>query len=274
MKLHIVTVATHNKYYLPYLIESCKRNGIILEVLGMNEEWKGFNWRYKKMIKYLKNIPPSDLVCFVDGYDVICCRNLDEMPNVFFKLKEKHNCKVIFAEEKVFNFFIEKIGDLYFGKCNGKKINAGTYIGLAGDLLKIIIKIHAQNPEDNQDDQVLATNYFKENIQEMYCDTKNKLFLTLVDPLHELDYHVHIDSKTKILTYNSHKPFFIHAPGYGFLENIIRKLGYKIDPLKIKNELYNNFIQKKILLYPKIIISNIVDSIYNNIKKNDKLNFN
>jgi len=254
MKLHIVTVATHNKYYFPYLVKSCKRNGIELEVLGMNEEWKGFNWKYKKMIEYLTILPKSDLVCFVDGYDVICCRNLNEMPNIFFKLKKKHNCKVIFAEDKVSNYFIKKISDIYFGKCNGKKINSGTYIGLAGDLLEIIIKIHAQNPKDNQDDQKLATNYFKKNSKDLYVDIKNKLFLTLLDPLHELDSYVNIDLKTKTLTYNSNKPFFIHAPGYGFLENIISKLGYKIDSLKIKNDLYKNFFKKKILLYPKIII--------------------
>ena len=75
-KLHIVTVATDSQYYFPYLVESCKRNGKELEVLGMGEVWQGFNWKYVKMMEYLKTLPTDDIVCFVDGYDVVCCRNL------------------------------------------------------------------------------------------------------------------------------------------------------------------------------------------------------
>lgn len=54
-ELHIVTVATESKYYFPYLVESCKKYGKELEVLGYGEKWKGFNWRFKLMIEYLKN---------------------------------------------------------------------------------------------------------------------------------------------------------------------------------------------------------------------------
>jgi len=57
--LHIVTVATESKYYFPYLVESCKKHGKSLEVLGKGETWKGFNWRYKKMMIYLQTISPQ-----------------------------------------------------------------------------------------------------------------------------------------------------------------------------------------------------------------------
>ena len=54
--IHIVTVATEKDCYMPYLIESCKKNGKELEILGFNQKWKGYNWRLKLMIDYLKNI--------------------------------------------------------------------------------------------------------------------------------------------------------------------------------------------------------------------------
>lgn len=44
--VHVVTVATESKSYFPYLVESCKRHGGQLEVLGMGEKWEGFNWKY------------------------------------------------------------------------------------------------------------------------------------------------------------------------------------------------------------------------------------
>jgi hypothetical protein len=40
--MHIVTVANKNEGYFNYLVESCKRNGGKLEVLGWGQEWKGF----------------------------------------------------------------------------------------------------------------------------------------------------------------------------------------------------------------------------------------
>jgi hypothetical protein len=201
MSLHIVTVATDSQYYFPYLVESCERNGLKLEILGFGEEWKGFNWRYKKMIDYLKTLPKNDLVCFVDGYDVVCCRNLKEMPDVFYELKEKHQCKVIFGEDKRNNFFIKIFSEFYFGTCKGESINAGTYIGSTDDLLNFISKMNDLDIRDDADDQVLVTKHCNKNPNEIYCDTENKIFLTLPRPLQELDQYIDINRKTKQLTY-------------------------------------------------------------------------
>ena len=85
---HIITVATDPKYYFPYLVESCKNLGKELKVLGMGEKWEGFNWKYKQMVEYLNQLPKTDIVCFVDGYDVVCCRNLNELPRAFLKIKK------------------------------------------------------------------------------------------------------------------------------------------------------------------------------------------
>ena len=41
--MHIVTVVTHSENYFPYLVESCKRNGSDLIILGYGEKWLGFN---------------------------------------------------------------------------------------------------------------------------------------------------------------------------------------------------------------------------------------
>ena len=90
MSLHIVTVATHSKFYFPYLIESCKRNGSELVILGYGEKWKGFTWRFKLVIEYLKKLNKNDIVCFIDGYDVISSRNFKDLKNIFLQLRKKH----------------------------------------------------------------------------------------------------------------------------------------------------------------------------------------
>ena len=251
-KLHIVTVATESKYYFPYLVESCKKNGKELEVLGMGEVWQGFNWRYLKMIEYLKTLPMDDIVCFIDGYDVVCCRNLNQLLQQFKEIKKRTGCKLVVGHDKT--SAILSVAVLFFGTCNNNRVNSGTYIGYVKDILEIIQKIYELNPKNDADDQVLMIQYCKKNNEEFYCDTESKLFLTLAYPLEEIDKYMEIDENTHVLKYQSSEPFFVHAPAYGYLENVIRKLGYNIDQNKIKNELFQNIIQKKGLLYLKYII--------------------
>lgn len=240
VNFHIVTVATESKYYFPYLVESCRKNGKNLEILGMGEKWEGLNSKLLKMINYLKKIPSSDIVCFVDGYDVICCQNLNNIVNVFLEIKKKTGCKIIVGHDKT--SFLMSFNYLYFGKCNNISINSGTYIGYSSDLLKILKNIYKLNPKNNINDQLLMTKYCNEN-NDIYSDTESKLFLSLLYPLEELDKYITID-KNKNIFYKSNKPFFIHAPGNSYLDNIIYKLGYSIEPNKINKELYNNFYQK------------------------------
>lgn len=48
--------------------------------------------------------------------------------------------------------------------------------------------------------------------------------------------------------------FFLHAPGSGYLNNILIKLGYKIDPNYIKNELFYDYLENKVWFYTKSTI--------------------
>ena len=250
-KLHIVTVATESKYYFPYLIESCKRNGAELKVLGYGEKWEGFNWRYIKMIEYLKTLPTDNIICFVDGYDVVCCRNLNELIPEFIKIKERTGCKMIVGSDTS-NPIQLNLGKIFFGECKNQQVNSGTYIGYVSDILEIIEKIYNLNPKNDADDQILMTKYCQKNDKEIYIDSKKELFLTLLYPLTEIDKYVEINEDTNVLTYNSNQPFFVHANGYGYLDRIISKLRY--DDIKgdnIKNELFFNFLEKKVWHYFK-----------------------
>jgi hypothetical protein len=249
-KLHIITVATESKYYFPYLVESCKRNGKELKILGYSEKWEGFNWRYIKMIDHLKTLPNDDIVCFVDGYDVICCRNLNEITNEFLRIKEKTGCRMVVGLDKgnIVNIFL---GKFFFGECKNQSLNSGTYIGYVSDTLEIIEKIYKLNPNNNADDQILMTMYCNENNKDIYIDSKNELFLTLLYPLQEIDKYIEINEKNNILTHNSSQPFFVHANGYGYLDGVISKLGYDIKGYEIKNELFFNMLEKKIWYYIK-----------------------
>jgi hypothetical protein len=245
--INIVTIATESKYYLPYLTDTIKKNNGNIKILGYGEEWQGFSWRYELMINYLKTLPSEEVVCFVDGYDVICTRDLLELKPVYLELKNKHNCKIIVSHHKIKQSIPYKITNtLYFGTCNKELINAGTYIGNAGDLLTIIQNIFNLSKNNASDDQILMTKYCKKNPTDFYIDIENEIFFVLDSPYKEIKNDVIIENKMIKTKYNQTSPFFIHGPGATYLDSILIELGYK--DINVKEELYNDYY-KKLCMY-------------------------
>ena len=65
------TVATHHEGFLHSLQESARKYGYDLSVLGLNEKWKGFVWRWQVLQEALEDLPDDELVLVLDGYDTV-----------------------------------------------------------------------------------------------------------------------------------------------------------------------------------------------------------
>jgi hypothetical protein len=232
----IVTVATESKYYFPYLQETIKTNNNELIVLGLGEKWQGFSWRYELMLNYLKTLQSDDIVCFVDGYDVLCLRNLNELPNAFFKIKKETGCKIIVGFSNYENKVNKYINYFYFGECNKKSLNAGTYIGLAKDLLNVINKLY-KIKDPKKDDQIMLNQYCIDNPTDIYIDDLSQIFLAISNPYKNINSKLLI--KNKKVYFNNEQPFFIHAYGNTYMDNLLIKLGYK--NVTVSKDIYNGF---------------------------------
>jgi len=277
--LYIVTVVTKTNYYFPYLVESCEKNGKKLTILGYNEKWEGFTWRFKLLINFLKKLKSNDIVCFIDGYDVICTRNLNNLKNEFIKLKNETNCKIIIGHDKIINTDIYYMNymfvNLYFGKCKNNNLNAGTYIGYVKDLIDILSYIYMEINENNKlDDQQLLTTYCNSN-NDIYIDIHNKLFLVINKPFSEIDNYIQV--KNNEIIYNNNTPFFIHCPGNTYLENILKLLNYNVPNNKIqktmKKRLYDTiymYFKNNILIVSFILFILIIITIKYICNFNDK----
>ena len=257
--LHIVTVATHSKHYLPYLVESCKKyGGVKLDIVGLGEKWQGYNWKLIKTLEYLRTLPPDDIACFVDGYDVICTRNLHELIPIFLKLKRENNCKIIVARD-ITPFYNKLATYFIFGTCKSYFINSGTYIGVVKDLLEILQNIYNINPDNNINDQIVMTQYCDRNVNDFYIDIKNELFLTIVHGFNN-DMSTYVDFQGENIVYKGSRPFFYHANSNGVLDNVIRKLGMNLDHNRIKDEMLDQK-KKKINHYGLILLTTYKYSI-------------
>ena len=231
-KVHIVTVSTDSKFYFPYLKATCSKFGASVTVLGFGQKWGGYVWKFKQMIEFLNSIPKTDIVCFVDGYDVVCTRDLSQLGSEFLKIKERVGCDIIIAKDYDMPRILTPVLQLYFGTCQKTRLNSGTYIGLAGDLLTILSEATASHPNE-MDDQKLITCYCKLNPSKFYIDVDCKFFYVSLLPMTELSFPK-----------GGETPFFVHAAGCGYLTNVLTGMGYDVDPT-IKKDLKRYFIKKE-----------------------------
>ena len=225
--LHVVTTATESMYYLPYLYDTCAKNGVELTVLGYGEKWNGYIFKLEKMVSFLRSIDIGDIVCFVDGYDVICTRNLGALVQTFLNIRERERCQIVIAKDGG-TIIPSFISDMYFGSCKNNFINTGTYIGFAGDILTTILESIDMYPTE-KDDQRLLTNYCNKFPDKFYIDVNYEVFYAHLYPLTE----------AKIVG----SPFFVHAPGCGYLDSILTDMGYDVDT-NIKPALRKYFFKK------------------------------
>lgn len=248
--MKLVTVATHNEGYFDYLKQSCEKFNTDIDVLGYGEKWKGFGWRLNLIIDYLNDIEnENEVVCFIDAYDVILLRSLDEMENFFIHFSNTYNINIIIGTDENQNTILKLLGGIIFGNCNGIRINAGTYIGYKKDLLEMLNSITIE--KDSDDDQVLITEYFKKNHDKVYIDTTCLFFLTIGRPLFDFDKHKNVSVKDNIITYNGLTPFIAHAPGNTNMNSLIEKLGYNLPKHKKMelNKFHLNTLKKKAFYY-------------------------
>jgi hypothetical protein len=238
--MKLITIATHSDRYFPILLESCKRYGAELIVLGWGMKWNGFMMKFNLLKDYLKTLDSNEIVCIIDAYDVILLNTLDVLEEKF----RKTNANIIVAREGCDHIWLMKefFYNIFFGKCNNVAINAGTYIGYVNALLEMIENICNVLDCTNSklDDQIILTNYCKKN--NIYIDLSQEIFL--------------VNCYIEKITIDKLKTSCIyHAPGDANINKILIELGYDVSKIELKQYLYYlQFIKHHIITILIIII--------------------
>lgn len=256
MSIKVITACTDEKFYFPHLKKTCEANGGDFVVLGMGEKWGGYIWKFNKMIDYLKELEKNEIVCFVDGYDVICVKNLENIKEKFVKFSKEKNCKVIIGKDNN-SFFPEFMRKLYFGEL---PINSGTYIGRVCDILHILSTSRTMFP-DIIDDQILIIKYAEKFRDQIYIDEDYDFFYVYMFPFTESDI--------------KGTPYFAHAPGCSLLNNILgleeserNRINNDLKHLMIKKASYHGYeMLKKSFVLVMILVVLLMIFIYLNKRR-------
>ena len=235
MAIYIVTVANKSDGYYEILKKSCIRNGCNLITLGFGEKWGGFVWKYKKLQEFLKTIDPSDIVIFVDGFDVIMVDHID----IFMERYKKFNKSIVLSiinNPDIIKYFEKKVFNTIKYKGSEYWLCSGLYVGVVSDLIYMFDMMNIESDKTN-DDQLLLTQFLIANPKfsndKVALDTQMELFTNAARPkikdwiIKNTHSPLKLTFKNGYILNEFNKPtIFLHGPGSVSLKPYIEQLGY------------------------------------------------
>lgn len=216
----VFTVATDEAHFgFETLRRSANYYGYDLRVLGLGEDWKGGDMarttgggvKLIYMQTAIREIPDSQLVLFVDGYDTV----FQYPASVLLARFREIGADVLFGAEKDC-WPSEEVCEQYALRTDGvfRYLNSGTYMGNAG-FLKDILAEFEDNPE--ADDQLFFSRYLRDyrhgkRKTRVLLDTECSLFQTL-SSFSRPDWDCYGPTYRLSNTITSTKPVVIHGNG-------------------------------------------------------------
>ena len=168
---------------------------------------------------------------------------MKELPGEFKRIQKETGCKMVVGNDLNHYYFSELFRTYYYKNCNNHALNAGTYVGYSKDILNIIESIRKLNSSNSADDQQLLTEYCNGNPNDVYVDEANSIFCCIAAQLTNIKELVEMKNGREIY-YNSNRPFFVHAAGFGFLDELIHALRYDIELGVISNQIFYDIFDR------------------------------
>ena len=169
--LHICTVATHQTKQVDQLLDSCKQKALVIDILGLDSPFRGRADKLLYVQRYVHNLPDSDVVLFVDGYDTLVLADKTVILDKFFSMK----APFVIAAEKTCWPDRDLAQKYPQSPTSYKYLNSGSYIGYVKEVKEILSELVLIQAGD--DDQALFTTHFLLHPGKYMLDTSCKLFL-------------------------------------------------------------------------------------------------
>lgn len=219
--------------------------------------WEGMFDKIAYMYEEIRNLPDNDIICFIDGFDMIALANENEILEKFLKLK----CDLVFGAEASCYPGFAKPGYPDLNKSSVYKyVNAGCYIGYRFAVWKLF---HWKTIDEIKEycmygsDQLYLHEYFKYNYKEGIVTIDNgEIIFQNMHLIPWSDFTIH-----KGRVYNTAldtQPCFIHFNGEAdilFADNPLEKKSVLPALVDIIKQSYTNdivFDLKKFKFKPRM----------------------
>jgi uncharacterized protein YlzI (FlbEa/FlbD family) len=176
-KVHFFTYATE-EHKLKDLAESAKMFGINISC-SLAQSWGGFIDKIINKIEVYKNIPDNEIVCFIDGYDMIVNSNIYEIIDKF----NSYKCDLLFGAEMHCwpRTHLQEMDKITDHRMKYKYLNAGGYIGYKHAIMEALLwkpldEIKDIVQDNTQTDQSYFMSYYIHHPHKIKLDNRQKIF--------------------------------------------------------------------------------------------------
>lgn len=212
-QFHICTVASYEHPNLKKLQQSCEQHNIELEVVGMGQYYNKNSSKLLFMVDYLNTLEDSDIVMFVDGFDVLI---LEDKATILEKFLAMQTGFLMSAEKNCWPY--PDLAKHYPPSPTPFRfINTGSYIGYVKNIKNWLDRM--QPIYDNGSDQGFITVEYlgspaanRPFVLDYYCHLFLPLFL-----VEENEIVIDEQNQTFFCLTTGSKPSVIHASGESFL---------------------------------------------------------
>lgn len=270
MKLYVVTVATKREGYYDALVESCRRNGLELVVLGYGQPWQGFAWRFLLVKDFIETIHDKDIVIFLDAYDMISTQPSDIVKQRFLSF----HAPLVMSVENMKNRsrISTYMRNQVFGYCKKANVCGGAYMGYVYALKKLYAYLQQHfDPHDFEklDDQRLLTFVCQDNKfvhQYIKYDYDSSIFYNL--ELETYPHHAfqpmenihHVQNNQLYIKKTNSSPCFVHGITNINMDYLINL--YQLPPRNTKRTMYGvQTLQYQSKIFRKQILGTVLSII-------------
>ena len=217
-------------------------------------KWKGFGWRIKLILDFLRTLPKDEIIMVVDAYDVILLRESSELLEEF----RQNNSKFLCGAFRKLDGILGRAQEFEFGKTKDdlhppyNNLCAGTWITHVETALYLYSKYDIK---DKDDDQILLNRMYEDYGRGVITpDTNFNIFCTIFPNIvtrriKGIDNIIITDDKRIKCGITNTYPFVIHALCNTHLDDILIKLGYT----NCKSNTTITYLFKKAVYHIKVI---------------------
>lgn len=184
-----------------------------ITIIGKGEKWVDFMTKIRGYRNYLERVPPDEIVCIVDCFDVLACAGPVELQQKYTSFCDSQTgyFPIVFGAEDMCLYNCEPLTwwDYIKGRPDYgfRYLNSGFFIGRSRDIHSVLCEILGT---DHTDDQLALCEYFNQHPEEIELDTTCQLVANITSTKHLQFENVH-ERVRNIET--GQYPCFVHIPG-------------------------------------------------------------
>jgi len=229
--LHVFTIGAGELSNFEYLKTTADFSELNINFATL-DKWGGFFDKINVMYDLIKNLPDNDIICFVDGFDVLSLSDNNEILEKFLKF----DCDLLLSAEA--NAFPVSSRIRYPKSTDNtcfKFVNSGGFIGYK----KILAELYTwKSPKEILHicdtcggDQGYFIEYYLNNLDKnIKLDTRGTIFLNLYGISWK---EIAFNNGRAINTVLNEKPCFLHFNGHTYFNaNDVNMLPIIVDKIK------------------------------------------